>query len=35
MKSVERTIAVYPKIGLREKTGRISETMPIAGSTMM
>ncbi len=33
--SVENATALYPKIGLREKTGMISEIIPNAGSTMM
>ena len=32
---VENATALYPKIGFREKTGRISEIIPKAGSTMM
>jgi hypothetical protein len=30
-----RDQATYPKIGLREKTGRISVTIPKNGSAMM
>ena len=35
MATVEATIALYPKIGLRAKTGRTSEIIPNAGRTMM
>ena len=35
MAMLDRAIILYPKIGLREKTGKISETMPIPGRTMM
>src|SRR5512135_1083200 len=35
MPHIEYAIARYPKIGLRAKTGRISEVMPIAGRIMM
>src|SRR5262245_27399869 len=35
MPSIEYAMARYPKIGLREKTGRISEVMPMAGRIMM
>src|SRR4051812_49894083 len=35
MAAVDAAIALYPKIGLRAKTGRISEIIPKAGSTMM
>ena len=31
----ENTTTVYPKRGFREKTGRISETMPMAGRMRM
>src|ERR1700693_3427410 len=34
MPNIEYAIARYPKIGLREKTGRISEVIPIAGRVM-
>ena len=35
MNAPEKTIAAYPKSGFREKTGRISETMPNAGRMRM
>ena len=35
MPAVEAAIALYPKIGFRANTGRISEIIPNAGSTMM
>src|SRR5690625_798767 len=35
MAKVANTRPLYPKIGLREKTGRISVTIPKKGSAMM
>ena len=32
---IEKTIALYPKIGLRAKVDRMSETNPIEGRIMM
>ena len=34
MPAVANTNALYPNSGLRENTGRISLTIPIAGRTM-
>ncbi len=33
--AIEKTIALYPKIGLRAKVERMSDTNPIAGRFMM
>ena len=35
IRMVETIIAFGPKMGLREKTGNTSDTMPMAGNTMM
>ena len=35
MAIIAQTIALYPKIGLREKTARISDAKPIAGRIRM
>ena len=35
IKAPEKTIAVYPNKGFREKTGSTSDTMPNAGKTRM
>ena len=35
MAIMEKAMARYPKIGLRENTDRMSEVTPMAGSTRM